>query len=63
MVPSLEGALLAEPIDYGTGAVYDLHPNPLTVTLSCNQEIAKTETEPVTTNEQDTKNQEVITEE
>lgn len=37
MVPSLAGAgvLLGGLIDYGTGAVYDLQPNPLTVTLSC----------------------------
>jgi hypothetical protein len=37
MVPSLAGAgvLLGGLIDYGTGAVYDLQPNPLTVTLVC----------------------------
>jgi hypothetical protein len=39
MVPSLAGAgvLLGGLIDYGTGAVYDLQPNPLTVTLVCGQ--------------------------
>lgn len=37
MVPSLAGAgvILGGLIDYGTGAVYDLQPNPLTVTLVC----------------------------
>lgn len=35
MVPSIAGAgiLLGGVIDYGTGAVYDLQPNPLHVTL------------------------------
>jgi hypothetical protein len=37
MVPTLAGAgvILGGLIDYGTGAVYDLRPNPLTVTLAC----------------------------
>jgi hypothetical protein len=37
MVPTLAGAgvILGGLIDYGTGAVYDLQPNPLTVTLVC----------------------------
>lgn len=37
MVPSLSGGgvILGGLIDYGTGAVYDLQPNPLTVTLAC----------------------------
>lgn len=37
MVPTLSGAgvILGGLIDYGTGAVYDLQPNPLTVTLAC----------------------------
>lgn len=37
MTPSLAGAgaVLGGLIDYGTGAVYDLQPNPLTVTLNC----------------------------
>ncbi len=37
MVPVLAGAgvILGGLIDYGTGAVYDLQPNPLTVTLIC----------------------------
>jgi hypothetical protein len=39
MVPTLGGAgvLLGGLIDYGTGAVYDLQPNPLTVTLMCTE--------------------------
>ena len=37
MVPTLAGGgvLLGGLVDYGTGAVYDLQPNPLTVTLAC----------------------------
>ena len=37
MVPTLAGAgvILGGLVDYGTGAVYDLQPNPLTVTLAC----------------------------
>ncbi len=37
MVPTLAGAgvILGGLIDYGTGAVYDLQPNPLFVTLTC----------------------------
>lgn len=37
MIPMLAGAgvVFGGLIDYGTGAVYDLQPNPLTVTLSC----------------------------
>lgn len=37
MIPALAGAgvLLGGLIDYGTGAVYDLQPNPLTITLDC----------------------------
>ena len=37
MVPTLggEGVLLGGLVDYGTGAVYDLQPNPMTVTLMC----------------------------
>jgi hypothetical protein len=37
MIPTLGGAgvVLGGFIDYGTGAVYDLQPNPLTVTLDC----------------------------
>ena len=37
MVPTLAGAgaILGGIIDYGTGAVYDLQPNPLMVTLNC----------------------------
>jgi|GEM_PF-2487857 len=37
MVPSLAGGgvILGGLIDYGTGAVYDLQPNPMIVTLSC----------------------------
>ncbi len=37
MIPNLagEGAILGGLIDYGTGAVYDLQPNPLTVSLVC----------------------------
>ena len=37
MIPALAGAgvILGGLIDYGTGAVYDLQPNPLTLTLAC----------------------------
>ena len=37
MVPTLAGAgaMLGGMIDYGTGAVYDLQPNPLMVHLTC----------------------------
>lgn len=37
MVPTLAGGgvILGSLVDYGTGAVYDLQPNPLTVTLNC----------------------------
>ena len=37
MIPTLAGAgaILGGLIDYGTGAVYDLQPNPLFVTLTC----------------------------
>lgn len=39
MIPSLAGAgvMLGGFIDYGTGAVYDLQPNPLTVSLVCDR--------------------------
>lgn len=39
MIPSLSGGgvLLGGIIDYGTGAVYDLQPNPLTITLGCDK--------------------------
>jgi hypothetical protein len=30
-------------IDYGTGAVYDLQPNPLTVSLVCEKKITAQE--------------------
>ena len=37
LVPTLSGGgvILGSLIDYGTGAVYDLQPNPLTLTLAC----------------------------
>jgi hypothetical protein len=37
MIPTLAGGgvILGGIIDYGTGAVYDLQPNPLTITLAC----------------------------
>jgi len=37
MVPTLAGGgvILGGLVDYGTGAVYDLQPNPMTVTLAC----------------------------
>lgn len=37
MIPQLSGGgvILGGLIDYGTGAVYDLEPNPMTVTLVC----------------------------
>jgi hypothetical protein len=42
MVPVLAGAgvILGGLIDYGTGAVYDLQPNPLTITLYCRDGLA-----------------------
>ncbi|SEN06912.1 hypothetical protein [Nitrosomonas marina] len=42
MMPTLAGAgaMLGGFIDYGTGAVYDLHPNPLTISLICDKKIA-----------------------
>ncbi len=42
MIPTLAGGgvILGGWIDYGTGAVYDLQPNPLTITLACT-EVAK----------------------
>ena len=40
MMPTLAGGgvLLGGLIDYGTGAVYDLQPNPLNLTLQCSPE-------------------------
>lgn len=37
MIPTLAGGgvILGGIIDYGTGAIYDLQPNPLTITLAC----------------------------
>jgi hypothetical protein len=37
MIPTLAGGgvILGGLIDYGTGAVYDLQPNPLTITMAC----------------------------
>ena len=37
MIPTLSGGgvILGGIIDYGTGAVYNLQPNPITVTLAC----------------------------
>jgi hypothetical protein len=37
LMPALAGAgvIFGGLIDYGTGAVYDLQPNPLTLTLAC----------------------------
>lgn len=42
MMPTLAGAgaMLGGFIDYGTGAVYDLHPNPLTISLVCSKKVA-----------------------
>jgi hypothetical protein len=42
MVPVLAGAgvILGGLIDYGTGAVYDLQPNPLTIMLYCRDGLA-----------------------
>ncbi|RMD80984.1 MAG: hypothetical protein D6815_12885 [Candidatus Dadabacteria bacterium] len=42
MVPTLSGAgaVLGGLVDYGTGAVYDLQPNPLFVKLTCSEETA-----------------------
>lgn len=46
MIPTLGGAgvILGGLIDYGTGAVYDLQPNPLTVTLACRDSVPPAET-------------------
>jgi hypothetical protein len=48
MVPTLAGAgvILGGLIDYGTGAVYDLQPNPLTVTLVCDGSAAAAASQP-----------------
>lgn len=37
MIPTLSGTgvIAGGIVDYGTGAVYDLQPNPLTITLDC----------------------------
>lgn len=45
MMPALAGAgvMLGWFIDYGTGAVYDLQPNPLTVSLVCEKKITAQE--------------------
>lgn len=45
MMPTLAGAgvMLGGLIDYGTGAVYDLQPNPLTVSLVCEKKITAQE--------------------
>ncbi len=39
MIPSLAGGgvIMGGLIDYGTGAVYDLQPNPMTITLDCDR--------------------------
>jgi hypothetical protein len=41
MIPALAGGgvMLGGFIDYGTGAVYDLQPNPLTITLDCESSV------------------------
>jgi hypothetical protein len=41
MMPTLAGAgvMLGGFIDYGTGAVYDLQPNPLTISLVCDKPV------------------------
>jgi hypothetical protein len=41
MIPTLAGAgaMLGGMIDYGTGAVYDLQPNPLFVKMTCTQPV------------------------
>ena len=41
MIPQLSGGgvLLGGIVDYGTGAVYDLQPNPLTVNLICEKDV------------------------
>lgn len=51
MIPTLAGGgvILGGIIDYGTGAVYDLQPNPLTITLACTN-ISQTEQAPAATN-------------
>lgn len=43
MVPTLAGAgaILGGMVDYGTGAVYDLQPNPLFVKLTCEKKEKK----------------------
>ena len=44
LMPTLAGAgvVLGGLIDYGTGAVYNLQPNPITVTLICEKAGEKT---------------------
>ena len=51
MMPTLAGGgvILGGLIDYGTGAVYDLQPNPLTVTLACSGDALYTQTAPTGT--------------
>lgn len=45
MMPTLAGAgvMLGGFVDYGTGAVYDLQPNPLTVSLVCDKKLTAQE--------------------
>lgn len=39
MIPQLAGGgvIMGGLVDYGTGAVYDLQPNPLTIMLQCDE--------------------------
>jgi len=48
MMPVLAGGgvLMGSLIDYGTGAVYDLQPNPLTITLVCEKKSEVSEKQP-----------------
>ncbi|WP_172592474.1 hypothetical protein [Nitrosomonas supralitoralis] len=45
MMPTLAGGgvIMGGLIDYGTGAVYDLHPNPMTVSLVCDKKLTAQE--------------------
>lgn len=45
MMPTLAGGgvILGGIVDYGTGAVYDLQPNPMTVSLVCDRKVTAQE--------------------
>jgi hypothetical protein len=45
MMPTLAGGgvIMGGLVDYGTGAVYDLHPNPMTISLVCDKKVTAQE--------------------